>query len=159
MHRWKQLLLFKTLVSNNKHGCIYTVYIFYFTDRISSVRDVMVIVLVIVLVSTQVRPSARENSVSFSFFFFFFFFNLECFNVSSNTVPPYVLILLCSVTIKAFVIFDREIVLYKFSIILCSFNSLLCWLFSFILSILSKKWKLHIVNCCIISIRTCTINI
>ena len=33
-------------------------------------------------------------------------------------VPAEVLILLCSTTIKAFVIFDREIVLYKNNIIL-----------------------------------------
>ena len=33
-------------------------------------------------------------------------------------IPAYVLILLFSVTIKAFIIFDREIVLHKFNIIL-----------------------------------------
>ena len=54
-----------------------------------------------------------------------------CKNLSGYT--ELLLILLCSVTIKAFVIFDRKIVLYKFSIILCSSNSLLCYFLSFYL--------------------------
>ena len=69
--------------------------------------------------------------------------------------------ILCSVTIKAFVIFDREIVLYKFSIILCilviQHFIMLFIFFHFIYT--KQEINLYIVNCRIISIHIYTVNI